>query len=224
MHQRVAQSKTPGTNRQKNAGASIARPAVQRWLQPGMVAPKLAISTPTDIDEQEADRVADHVMRMPGPAVQRACASCTGGGAPCPKCQDEKTEPVQRKSQTAGETAGASVPADFVQGLGPGRPLDHSTRAFFEPRFARDFSHVLVHTEPRAAESAQAIHAQAYTVGRHIAFADGNYAPHTIQGNRLLAHELTHVVQQSGGAGVVQRRTEETETQTHPFSVTTAAC
>src|SRR5262245_43641821 len=101
MHQRVAQSKTPGTNRPKNAGASIARPAVQRWLQSGIIAPKLAIGTPTDIYEQEADRVADRVMRMPEPAGQRACAPCMMGGAPCPKCQDEKTESVQRKSQTA---------------------------------------------------------------------------------------------------------------------------
>jgi hypothetical protein len=102
--------------------------------------------------------------------------------------------------------------------------LDASTRAFFEPRFGRDFSQVRVRTGPRAAESARAIHAQAYTLGRHIAFDDGNYAPQTIQGSKLLAHELTHVVQQSGGMAMLQRKTGGTARPTYAFSVTTPGC
>jgi hypothetical protein len=79
---------------------------------------------------------------------------------------------------------------------GPGQPLDSASRAFFEPRFGRDFSRVRVHTDARAAESAQAIHALAYTVGEHLVFDAGQYAPETLVGRRLLAHELTHAVQQ----------------------------
>jgi hypothetical protein len=78
----------------------------------------------------------------------------------------------------------------------PGQPLDAGNRAFMEPRFGRDFSGVRVHTDPRAAESAQAVNALAYTVGRDVVFGAGQYAPTSHAGQRLLAHELTHVVQQ----------------------------
>jgi hypothetical protein len=79
----------------------------------------------------------------------------------------------------------------------PGQPLDANTRAFMEPRFGRDFSDVRVHTDAKAAESAQTVNALAFTVGRDIAFAHGQYAPSTNEGRKLLTHELTHVVQQS---------------------------
>jgi Domain of unknown function (DUF4157) len=78
----------------------------------------------------------------------------------------------------------------------PGQPLDPSIRAYLEPRFGYDFSQVRVHTDARAAESARAVNARAYTVGRNIAFGTPSYAPHTAHGLGLLAHELTHVVQQ----------------------------
>ncbi|MGH9508475.1 MAG: eCIS core domain-containing protein [Terriglobales bacterium] len=78
----------------------------------------------------------------------------------------------------------------------PGQPLDPATRAFFEPRFGHDFSHVRVHTDAHAADSARAVNALAYTVGRNIAFGAGQYLPTTSVGKHLLAHELTHVVQQ----------------------------
>ena len=78
----------------------------------------------------------------------------------------------------------------------PGRPLDTRTRAFMEPRFRHDFSHVRVHTDAKAAESAQAVNALAYTVGRDIVFGAGQYQPTTIDGCNLVAHELTHTIQQ----------------------------
>jgi len=80
----------------------------------------------------------------------------------------------------------------------PGQPLDTGTRAFMEPRFGHSFADVRVHTDARAAESARAVSAVAYTVGRNIVFGAGRYAPDTGAGRRLLAHELTHVVQQAG--------------------------
>ncbi len=79
----------------------------------------------------------------------------------------------------------------------PGQPLDEATRAFMEPRFGHDLSRVRVHTNAKAAESARAVNALAYTVGRDVVFGSGQFAPGTVAGQRLLAHELTHVVQQN---------------------------
>lgn len=78
-----------------------------------------------------------------------------------------------------------------------GQPLDPETRAFMEPRFGHDFSNVRIHTDARAAESAQAVNALAFTVGSDIAFSSGQYSPHLSSGRQLLAHELAHVTQQS---------------------------
>jgi hypothetical protein len=88
----------------------------------------------------------------------------------------------------------------------PGQPLDKSTQAYFEPRFGHDFSRVRVHADARAAESARHVSAHAYTVGKDIVFAAGRFSPTTDDGRRLIAHELTHVVQQTAPAsGVLQR-------------------
>jgi outer membrane protein OmpA-like peptidoglycan-associated protein len=82
----------------------------------------------------------------------------------------------------------------------PGQPLDAETRAFMEPRFGHDFSKVRVHTDARAAESARSVNALAYTVGRDVVFGAGQYAPGRHSGRTLIAHELTHVVQQRKGS------------------------
>jgi hypothetical protein len=95
-----------------------------------------------------------------------------------------------------------------------GQPLDPATRAFMEPRFGHDFSHVRVHTDARAAESAQAVNALAYTVGPDVVFGAGQYAPHSREGQRLLAHELTHVVQQ----GSSQKAPTAPQPQTEPLA------
>jgi Domain of unknown function (DUF4157) len=90
--------------------------------------------------------------------------------------------------------------------LSPGKPLDPESRRWLEPRFGHDFSRVRVHNDTRAAESAKAVGAFAYTVGRNIAFGDGQYAPRSIAGQRLLAHELTHVVQQASAPPETQKQ------------------
>ena len=77
-----------------------------------------------------------------------------------------------------------------------GRRLDAATRAFMEPRFGHDFSNVLVHADAEAAAAAESIQARAYTVGRHLVFGAGEYSPASLNGRRLIAHELAHVVQQ----------------------------
>jgi len=175
---------------------TIGNRAVNRLLQSRTLQAKLTVSQPHDPYEQEADRVAEQVMRMPDPTIQRTCAPCTAGGPPCPKCADEKKPTVQRKADLPAAPAQQGVPDDFVRDLGPGQPLDLATRAFFEPRFGHDFSKVRLHTDANAAESAWAVNALAYTVGRDVAFGAGQYAPQTGAGRKLMAHELTHVVQQ----------------------------
>lgn len=103
---------------------------------------------------------------------------------------------------SAGTLGGAREPAppsihEVLRSAG--QPLDPATRAFFEPRFGHDFSQVRVHNDAKAAASARAVNALAYTVGKHLVFAPGQYSPSTALGKRLLAHELTHVVQQAPG-------------------------
>jgi hypothetical protein len=90
----------------------------------------------------------------------------------------------------------------------PGQPLDAETRAFMEPRFGHDFSRVRVHTDAKAAQSAKAVNALAYTVGRDVVFGAGQYAPQSQAGRRLMAHELTHAVQQSQVSGTIQHDLE----------------
>ncbi len=157
---------------------------------------KLAVSAPGDRYEQEADRVAQQVMQSGSPQ------SVEGG----------QQDALQRKAGEASDTAGTAATDSYVQELGQGRPLDAETRAFMEPRFGRDFGHVRVHADERAAASARAVNARAYTVGRDIVFGAGQYAPGAAAGRQLLAHELTHTVQQSAGAApAIQREIEVPE-------------
>lgn len=90
----------------------------------------------------------------------------------------------------------------------PGQPLDSATRAFMEPRFGYDFSRVRIHTDSKAAESARAVNALAYTVGHDVVFGGGRYAPNKPDGQHLLAHELTHTIQQSRESGFIARSNE----------------
>lgn len=103
-----------------------------------------------------------------------------------------------RPASTDKGRAGASAHGGFTTQLGPGKPLDAATRASMESRFGHDFSRVRVHADGRAARSARAAGASAYTVGSDIVFAAGKYSPGSAATERLLLHELTHVVQQSG--------------------------
>jgi hypothetical protein len=107
------------------------------------------------------------------------------------------SEPEARRPARAGTQGDASVPPVVHEVVrSPGQPLDSATRAFMELRFGHDFSQVRVHADARAAESARAMHALAYTIGRHVVFGAGQHAPATGDGQRLLTHELAHVVQQ----------------------------
>jgi hypothetical protein len=127
--------------------------------------------------------------------VMRKCAFCETG-SPCSACGSEEKK-LQRKAQRGD--AGAHDAAS-IDDLGPGRPLDAEARSYFEPRFAADFSGVRIHTGDRAASAALAVNAYAFTVGNRIAFGAGQYNPGSLAGRRLIAHELTHVVQQTNSS------------------------
>ncbi len=188
---------------------------------------KLKISTPGDQYEQEADRVAEQVMRMAEPArhskvdftkkletsVQRKCAAC--------KDEEElaqRKESHAHKAPAADDFQDASSATDEVL-RSTGQSLDALTREFMESRFAYDFGNVRVHQDGAAAESARALNARAYTVGHNIVFGAGQYAPQSVEGKKLLAHELTHVIQQrpQGPAqSLVQRQEEKSESGEEP--------
>ncbi len=163
---------------------------------PGTFQAKLRIGQPRDIYEQEADRVAEQVMLMPEP-VQRKCPRCLKGlrGLLEKDKKDEKLQTKDAISQTTEVTT--QTEANFKALKGGGQPLPESTRAFMEQRFGYDFSQVRVHTDAKAEESAKAVNAKAYTVGKDVVFGEGQYSPGTSEGKKLMAHELTHVVQQS---------------------------
>lgn len=241
---------------------SAGNQAVQSLVRSPFIQAKLQISTPGDPFEEEADRTADTVMRMPEPPsegieeneeskslqakplVQRAVPLAVRDDDEeesqirpvqrlaaaviqrlCKECEEEKHEDqgqsgtmVHRKSapeqlpddeveeqqvqasraQIATPKVTTSVASNIHALNGGGSSLPATTRAFFEPRFGADFSQVRVHTDSRAAATASSIQAKAFTVGSNIAFGPGQYAPESHQGRQLLAHELTHVIQQNG--------------------------
>lgn len=233
---------------------------------------KLKIGAANDKYEQEADRVADQVMRIPGPGVVR-----TGPSSPriqrfCPECEDEiqrqmqgefpqiagnitplvqrqesledeeeeeevlqdgseskEATPVQEPEEEFpllesvdtrdADELGKEEEEDYIQPKrhtgttpqvnpniagnihsikGQGKPLPASERAFFEPRFGRDFSHVRIHADQRAADTAEAINARAFTLGNNVVFGAGQFVPGSQLSRKLLSHELVHVIQQQG--------------------------
>ncbi|MFC5741199.1 DUF4157 domain-containing protein [Dyella tabacisoli] len=162
------------------AGAAQAAPAIDRWGH--RQCKPLEIGATDDPFEREADQVAEHVMRAPAgdPPHISTIGSSTAGAR-------EAAPPI------VGDVLGAA-----------GEPLAPATRAFFEPKFGYDFASIRLHANDRAARSADATHARAYTVGDNIVFGRNQYQPETGEGRRLLAHELTHSIQQSGHSRVMR--------------------
>ena len=195
---------------------TIGNQAVQRMVRSGALQAKLSIGQPGDVYEQEADRVADAVMRMPEPGVQRQVEPeeeeeeeeeilqtkpLVDQITPLVQKQVEQEEEEEKELQAKSTSDHLSEVSPnletHIQSLkGSGQPLPESVRASFEPRFGYDFSHVRVHTDSHAKEAARAVHARAFTMGRDIMFGKGQYEPGTNTGQRLLAHELVHTIQQ----------------------------
>jgi hypothetical protein len=184
--------------------------------------PTLQVTRPNDRDEREAAQVAEAIVRTPDPVtvsgsrpghtghrVRRLCSRCRRRlerGQP-PNCAD--CERTLRRRET---TLRPGVSTEGVDRLiesphSGGRPLPAPVRARLEPRFGHDFGHVRVHTDARAAAAARSVDALAFTVGRDVFFDRGQFDPETVDGTRLLAHELTHVIQHGDGTdGTVRRQ------------------
>ena len=208
------------------------------FFSPVTVQPKLTINQPNDPYEQEADAMADKVMRMEQPGIQLKPLSITSIQRKCEHCEEEEKK-MQRKEMNGEEATGNNNLESYVASLSSGgQPLPNEVRNFYEPRFGYDFSNVKVHTDSIASKSAQSINALAYTSGNNIVFNNGQYSPGTDSGKRLLGHELAHVVQQSSvsshknklsenpgnnhispatksitGKGTIQRKTDLTATR-----------
>jgi hypothetical protein len=157
--------------------------AVSELLQSGagLGGGRLRISQPDDNSEREAESVAARVSAL----LVRPL--------------------LQREAEHGTATTNGATSAGILNNLGSGQPLDPSTRDSMESRFGTDFSPVRVHAGTEAAQAARSVDARAFTIGRDVVFGESEYQPHTNEGQRLLAHELTHVVQQSAGPLMVQR-------------------
>ncbi|EJL75837.1 eCIS core domain-containing protein [Chryseobacterium populi] len=177
---------------------SFFKPVVQK---------KLSVGSPNDSYEAEADRVADQVMSKPGSSSQIAqkgislqkYAACEQEEKLRMKPLAESITPMIQRSAT--ETAGESQAPDHIEsrinaGKGNGNTMDHSTKSFMENSFGTDFSNVKIHTGNEAVQMSRDLNAQAFAVGNDIYFNEGKYSPNSDKGKHLLAHELTHTIQQ----------------------------
>ena len=216
---------TPLTRSLDRSSQRLGNQARLRRLATGAPAlqAKLTVGAVDDPLEHEADAVADHVMRMPDPTVgitsdpavlRRKCAEC-----------EEDDGPLQRlaggpgSASAAGDVAPPVVHEAIRSG---GAPLDPATHDFMQSRFGRDFSDVRIHADGAAAQSAAAVGARAYTVGRDVVFGAGQYQPQAESGRRLLAHELVHTVQQ-GAAGAPQAVSRKAMNGASPLAISAAA-
>ena len=177
---------------------------------------KLKVSQPGDVYEQEADRIADRIMKnsdnsesysptkdLDNTRIDRKCESCVD------EEKEENQMKISRKGSSSTNTTNQlAISEDAEKDINntlnqSGSPLDSSTREFMESRFGYDFSSVRIHTNEGALSSARSMNSLAYTIGNDIAFDEGQYMPDSLEGKRLLAHELTHVVQQGYGDSIL---------------------
>ncbi len=195
-------------SRRTGGAAPVGNQAMLRRLSAvaPRVQPKLDIGAVDDPLEREADAVAAAVMGMAAPPA-RLTGATPQVSRQCAGCEEEDKTLRAKPVASPGLAAGVAPPQVHAAVNKSGRPLDTATRGFFEPRLGLDLGAVRVHTEGQAGDAARSVGARAFAVGDNIVFAPGEYAPSSASGRHLLAHELAHVVQQRGGAGVgrVQR-------------------
>ncbi|SEB20084.1 DUF4157 domain-containing protein [Variovorax sp. YR216] len=174
----------------------------------GILQRKLTVGSVDDPLEQEADSIAEKVMRSPDndlsfsrapPRISRACAEC--------EREEDKEKGLVQRSPEPGEAVTETLSRNLGTSSG-GRALPQSTRVFMERRFGADFSAVRIHAEAEDNEHAQQLNAQAFTIGNHIHFRRGKFDPDHHAGRLLLAHELVHTLQQGRTASRVQRKTD----------------
>jgi|GEM_PF-6822867 len=179
-------------------------PGIQRQVKPeeleqeeALVQPKTLAETITPLIQRKEDAPEDE--EEPRIPIKRSCEGCG---------KEEEENPLQRRENGLGVSTISSGLQHRIESLrGGGRPLDAAMRAYFEPRFGADFGRVRVHDHTEAVDSARSLNARAYTRGQDIVFGFGEYSPDTLWGKKLLAHELTHTLQQRGQSrGNVIRR------------------
>ena len=184
-----------------NSAGSSGSCAECQSKQEGILQTKLQIGEVGDRYEQEADRVAEQVMQMPEALIQHPVK---------PEAISNSITLLQSRSSDQDQLS--EVPPIVHEVLrSPGQPLSQEALAFIEPHFGQDFSQVRVHTNVKAEQSAREVNALAYTVGRDVVFAKGQYAPKDMTGKRLLVHELTHVLQQQQLDTRLQRQNADEE-------------
>lgn len=203
---RMALNKNSGYSFEK---ISISNPNIAS--NPAMLQAKLAVSQPGDQYEREADAMADKVMGIT--MTQNNFSSAPNNiQRKCAQCEEEDEQKIQRKESNSELVSFAPPVVYNVLSSSPGKPMDNNTRSFMESRFNYDFSNVRIHDNNQAAKSAGSINALAYTSNNNIVFNSGRYNTQSFTGKRLLAHELTHVVQQNNNttpAQMVQRDQDE---------------
>jgi hypothetical protein len=179
------------------------------------VQPKLMIGKSNDKYEQEADSVAERIMQMPGPSLQNVITGKPTLPSFSPARQISRV--VQNQEKDDEEIVQSKSISNFDQinqfsenglsSLGNGKPMPKETRSFFETRFGNDFSNVRIFDSPKAGQMAKRFNAKAFTVGGNIVMGTGFYTPESIKGKHLLAHELTHTIQQRS-MPMIQRKVE----------------
>lgn len=164
------------------------------------IQPKLTIGSPNDHFEQQADAVANQVMRMPESnfVAQRKCASCEHEEEKVQRKPFNISPIIQKVGENTGNIASENVSNQIESRRGNGHQMDAGTKTFMESRFGNDFSNEKIHTDSTAIQLSQNLNAQAFTVGNDVFFNEGKYNPNSSSGKHLLAHELTHTVQQTG--------------------------
>ena len=203
---------------------TIGNQAVQELTRSGTLQAKLSIGQPGDVYEQEADRVADEVMRMPDPQevsrkdpqIQRVYQGCEEEELRRQPIKEEEEEELLQTKEISGQNAETTPDLESrINAIrGGGQLLPESERSFFEPRFGYHFSGVRVHTNAETDKLTKELGAKAFTSGKDIFFQDDTYQPSSKASKELLAHELTHVVQQSGDQGVHALKIHSMETPT----------
>lgn len=182
-----------------------------------MLQAKLEVGEPGDRFEQEADAVAEQVVSSSAPNIQAKCAECEEEESlQMQPMEEEEEEELQMKPQLqlSGNEAVGNEASPWIQNKinssrGGGSGLDSSTRSFMESRIESDFSNVKIHTSGEAVQMNRELGAKAFTVGSDIYFNEGQYRPESTEGKKLLAHELTHTVQQGAATERVQRQDGE---------------
>ena len=204
-----SRSVNPSVDRILFLQKTVGNQAVQRLMRSGALQAKLRIGQPGDIYEQETVRVVDEVMHMPEPQaasgdathIQRASPICEGEELRRQPIEEEEEELQRQPIEEEEEELQAKTTSSHFSETNPnleskiyslrggGQPLPESARAYFEPRFGRDFSQVRVHSDVQAAELARVVNARAFTVGKNVVFGPGQFSSGSSLGKRLFAHE-----------------------------------